>query len=98
MRAGGGTSANAWLLGESDLAGRATRATGSVALPNPPLAPPRRGTRRRRLRINSNHQPEIPMKPESWPDGPPKTATQGQLEAGPALTEIEPHVAESFLG
>src|SRR5438034_7333568 len=37
------------------------------------------------------------MKPESWPDGPPKTATQGQLEAGPALTEIEPHVTESFL-
>lgn len=29
------------------------------------------------------------------PDLP--TATQGQLEAGPALTEIEPHVTESFL-
>jgi len=37
------------------------------------------------------------MKPESWPDRPPETATQGQLEAGPALIESEPHITETFL-
>jgi hypothetical protein len=53
---------------------------------------PGRGKKKRRFRINRNpEQPEKPMKPDL-----PK-ATQGQVEAGPASSEIEPHVAESFL-